>query len=265
MRTKILFRLSVIVFALFLIGCQRNHYSEGMRQYERKNYDEALEAFNNVKESDDFYDESQLMIETIDSILDNKKLLQFFQDSLQQARLAIADSIEKAKEAEIAAKIAYQNRPWRVREYADEFGDLTGNLYISTIAHGTFSNSATRNSYLYAEIRVTKQYIGVLLTEYSELRPMVNFRGYGRLSLRNKEGDTFTTSTRSDWNKNGGLLFRDLYSTFSDEYLHTRYTDLFNFLKNCDGEVRVVVNDRYSSEYRFTIDLTGFIDEFNKL
>ena len=43
------------------------------------------------------------------------------------------------------------------------------------------------------------------------------------------------------------------------------YSNLRNFIKKSIGEIKVVINDKYSSVYRFTIDATGFTDEFNLL
>ena len=56
---------------------------------------------------------------------------------------------------------------WEKRNYVDEFDNPTGEHFISTTVYGKFSNSATTNSSLMAQIQVNSEDISIVLWEYS--------------------------------------------------------------------------------------------------
>ena len=169
------------------------------------------------------------------------------EDSLS---LAISDSINQVRLDSIAAVRAYENRHWKLGNFVDEFGDLTGEKNIRTTVEGTFSNSATRDSYLYARILITKVNAGIFLHEYQRSGPAEKFIGSGTIMLRNSNNEDLRITTSRSWGQDGGLLI--------DNSIRPNFSQLRNFLMKSVGEVRVVIRDQYSSVYNFTIDATGF-------
>lgn len=165
------------------------------------------------------------------------------QDSIQKVK---ADSIRKAE----AEKQAYLNRPWQIGEFVDNFGDKSGRKYIQTRSSGTFSNSATTNSFLSVEFFITTKNAGLFLHEYSSERSAVKFIGDGTIIMKNEAGDKISINTSDDWNQQGGILISNTY-----------YNQLVSFLKKSSGTVRVYVADEYSSSYNFSISLLGFNEE----
>ncbi len=77
------FYLSVMTFTLIfiLVGCT-NNYRDGVSEYEAGNYEKAIEYFHEISEEDEYYDETQIMIAKIDSILEEQRLEQERQDSI---------------------------------------------------------------------------------------------------------------------------------------------------------------------------------------
>lgn len=139
--------------------------------------------------------------------------------------------------------------------------DRTDEAYIETDALGTFSNSATRESYLYVKLTVTKKSIGIFLHEYERDRPAQYFIGdEGVLRLKNSTGQTLTIRSLGKWNDSGGIsVWNDQYAKKWDR------SNLVAFLKKSVGKVQVYMHDGYSSTYNFEIDCTGFTHEYNNL
>ena len=95
---------------------------------------------------------------------------------------------------------------WEERAFRDKFGEVTKEKFIQTEAIGTFSNSATSNSFLKVEFLVKGDGVfGIFMHEYSPNRPSVHFIGDGVVMARNSSGKDFKTTNISKWNTEGGI------------------------------------------------------------
>ena len=180
-------------------------------------------------------------------------------DSLRKMELAIEDSLRQAKRDSIEAALAYANRPWKISYLSDEFGYSTNEKCIVTQSDGLFSNSATSNSYLFAQIIITKIRTGILLHEYNRSKPPAKFIDSrwqkGTLLMRNSDGRTLKLPVvDSNWGHSGGLRFGG-----------TLHPEIVKFFKASDGSIEIYIKDNFSSEYRFSINVLGFTDEYSLL
>lgn len=151
-------------------------------------------------------------------------------------------------------KVETKRIDWSIGSFVDDFGDRTGEKYIQIKTEGTFSNSATSNSFLGVELLFTKKHAGLFLHEYNNNRPAQHFIGNGTISLKNSDGIVVNGYTGSKWNNTGGITLSG--GTF---------TKIKNFLLKSTGQIRVHVQDEYSSTYDFTINADGFAEKFKSL
>ncbi len=84
--------LFLLSLTFVFLGCT-NDYSQGMDCYEAEEYEKALNYFNNVDESDKYFEESQKMIAKIEDILEEQRVDQTRQDSIRAIELVRRDSI----------------------------------------------------------------------------------------------------------------------------------------------------------------------------
>lgn len=176
------------------------------------------------------------------------------------------DSIELAKSHSImkieAEKETLTNRRWEIRTFVNEYGEKTEEKYIETKTDGTFSNSATSNSYLRTEIILTKKAAGIFLHEYKESSAPVKFIGSSRVKMKNNNNEEIEIFSGRSWNQTGGILIDNNNHTQGNE---SDYSKFLRFLKKSNGEIKFVIYDKYSSVYRFSVDMGGFEEEFSKL
>lgn len=151
----------------------------------------------------------------------------------------------------------YKNQPWELNTFVDEFGDNTNKKYISTHTEGIFSNSATSGSILYVEVFFTKTSTGIFLHEYNQTSPPIKLIGSGRIKLKNSNNEILIIPLTREWNTSGGLKIYD-----SDEGYSGYSTMLRKFIQKSVGEIKVVIIDKYSSSYKFSIDVTGFMNAY---
>jgi hypothetical protein len=119
---------------------------------------------------------------------------------------------------------------------------------------GVFSDSATSESYLGVEVLFTKTASGIFLHKYNQSSPSVSFIGGGKIDLKNTFGGTLSFYTTYKWNQEGGLRVSG-----------TACKKFRDYLKQSFGEVKVIIEDNYSSKYLFTINTTGFSEAYNEL
>lgn len=190
------------------------------------------------------------------SNLTQKSAEQAILDSLANAR---QDSIKKA-EAELK-EIA--NRPWKAGYFTNEYGEQTKEKFIMTSVIGEFSNSATSNEFLLAEVLVKKTAAGIFLHEYNAQNPPQKFVGTARIKLKNSDGKELEIFSSSPWNQGGGILISNF--TLVEGAESYDFSGFRNFIKKSEGEIKVVIYDEYSSSYRFSIKSKGFVEEFELL
>jgi hypothetical protein len=87
--------------------------------------------------------------------------------------------------------------------------------------------------------------------EYSPNRPSVHFIGDGVVMARNSSGKDFKTTNISKWNTEGGIAVHG--------------GGLVPFLKSSVGDVKIHVEDEYSSTYDFVIKADGFASAYDRL
>jgi hypothetical protein len=159
------------------------------------------------------------------------------------------DSIEKANA-----------HPWKGGSFVDEFGDQTKEKFIQTQVEGYFSNSATSKSYLFAEILFKKDAAGIFLHQYNSSEPAQKFIGSVQIQMKNEIGQKLIINTSREWSKKGGTLIENWADINKYDFSVLR-----DFIKKSTGKIKVVIFDDYSGVFNFTIDATGFEQEFRKL
>ena len=89
---------------------------------------------------------------------------------------------------------------WRIGSYVDDFGDATSQKFIANEVSGTFSNSATNDSYLYARVFVDgfpKEEIHFRFSEYDRNSPVTGYMSSGQSyfgKVRDQNGTTYSFS-----------------------------------------------------------------------
>ncbi|MCK3684232.1 hypothetical protein [Maribellus sp. YY47] len=149
---------------------------------------------------------------------------------------------EKARQDSI--KLANINNlgSWDIGYYVDDFGERTGEFFVSMFVNGTFSNSATTNSDLKVRFMIDKNSSRIQLYEYARDHP-VKGEGFIYFKIRDKNNKEFEIRA---YNSDHGN------TTIEDEY----DKKLRNILLN-GGEIKFVAEaDKYGSPstYKFAID-----------
>ncbi len=142
---------------------------------------------------------------------------------------------------------------WTVGNYVDEFGDETGDHFITQneVQYGTFSNSVTYGEDLLWDIRVDTYSVDFFLYEYGSY----SVGGYGsyRLSVRDESGNTHTFNLET-----------------GDNFLYTNWKDtpqMISLLKT-ERPLRLVINQTEygSSKYNLgTLETSGFNTVYNQI
>lgn len=144
----------------------------------------------------------------------------------------------------------FLNAKWEVANYVDEFGDLTGDKFLSEIIYdGKFSNSATTNSELTIKFLVDKDEVNIKLFEYGSKLVKLGIGGY-RVSVKyDGKVETFNNIELS-----GDRLVIKNHNA----------KKLLNIFKEYDN-VKFYIDGYYSTEYNFTLkDNSGFNSIYNE-
>lgn len=150
----------------------------------------------------------------------------------------------------IILSITFLNAKWAVGNYVDEFGDLTGNNFLSNIIFGKFSNSATTNSRLKVRFLVDKDKVSIQLYEYDSQLVKTDIEGY-RVSIK-YDGNVETFY--------GVPLEGDRL-----KITHNNAKKLINIFKEYDN-IKFYIDGYYKSEYNFTLkDNSGFNSIYNEI
>lgn len=145
---------------------------------------------------------------------------------------------------------------WELRDYVDEFGLSTGKSFISTTVYdGKFSNSATTNSKLTAVMQVDKDDVMIILYEYA--------RNQVKCSYKSDQYSITMLDTNNEKHYLSGTMYNGGFRIYiADAYRST----VLNALKG-SGTVRfyVVLSDRITTTYSFSIETSNFRDAYNLL
>jgi hypothetical protein len=119
---------------------------------------------------------------------------------------------------------------------------------------GVFSDSISSEFNLSVELLFTKTVSGIFLHKYESSNSPLTFKDGAKINLKNEFGGTLNFYTIYKWNQEGGLrVSGPACKNFRD------------YLKQSFGEVKVIIEDNYSSKYKFTINTTGFSEAYNGL
>lgn len=167
------------------------------------------------------------------------KILQPSIDKKIEEELALK---EKARQDSI--KLANINNlgAWEIGHYVDDFGERTGEFFVSMFLYGTFSNSATTNSDLKVRFMIDKNSSRIQLYEYAGDHP-VKGEGFIYFKIRDKNNKEYEIRAYNSDHGNTTIEEDD------DKKLR-------NILMT-GGEIKFVAEaDKYGSPstYKFTID-----------
>lgn len=147
---------------------------------------------------------------------------------------------------------------WLKRYYVDEFGSPTDIPYATlknVKASGTFSNSATNNSRMYAKFIVDANRLNLELFEYESEFPVSGLiSDYAVIKIKDSAGTTSELRTRAKFSDSNTkrLVISDAYDVKT----------VFCALLNSDSvQFRIEVRNTYGSSasiYLFSVDARGF-------
>lgn len=169
-------------------------------------------------------------------------------------------SVNTPEEFVAAASIqpSTEQSAWMKRYYVDEFGSPTNTPYLTlrdAKAKGTFSNSATNNSRMYAEILVNSDRLGIELFEYESEFPVSGISSdYAVIKIRDLAGTTWELKSKPKFanSNNKRLIITD----------NQDVKTVFGALLNSDSvQFRIEVRNTYGSSasiYLFSVDARGF-------
>lgn len=151
------------------------------------------------------------------------------------------------------------NAGWEVLNYVDEFGDSTNSSYISYIAEGTFSNSATINSQLLVKVMVIPgDFIKFALFEYGSNRVVNSYSSNMEYEIAYKfeSGETGCTC--------GGITSgNDSLMVVNGVDGYDGRISLKDFKTPQIIKIAITQMDRPTTKYRFSIDTTGFAEVYD--
>lgn len=144
---------------------------------------------------------------------------------------------------------------WQKAFYVDEFNNPTNKAYIynKNSFNGTFSNSATNNSSLSAQILIDSDYVSIVLYEYSNMRVKgITTTNYDITILDDNGVKHYTTGTMYE----------------NDDRIRLLDTNLINLIKSNERiQIHLVENAKYGypSSYLFSVtreNFTSVYDDF---
>ena len=149
---------------------------------------------------------------------------------------------------------------WKIQYGVDEFGDATSTGYISYLAEGTFSNSATTNSLLYVNVLVTNESdLLFTLFEYGSSKVINTYSRLAEYEINYKLENGKTGKVYGAMANNDGTYL--IYVPGKSGYDSLDY--ISEFKKNQTIKFMITPIDRPSTKYNFSIDTTGFEETFN--
>jgi hypothetical protein len=182
--------------------------------------------------------------------------IESYADQLIREMNARTDSVKRINDSILNER---EKHPWRIETYNDEFGDPTKEKFAYTSSTGTFSNSATTDAHLFVSIMIDKEAAGIMLYEYDANRSPVSFIGSdGSINMKNEAGQKIViTNCLFKWNQQGGVKLTNA--------INSNFSRFKKFILQSTGKIKVVMYDKYSSEYNFTINANGFSEILSQL
>ena len=141
---------------------------------------------------------------------------------------------------------------WEMGEYTDEFNQPTGKKYIIVDSYGTFSNSATTNSSLYAALQIDKDDIRIMMWEYNSnlVKGTFDYENYNITILDENNIKYYYT----------GVIYK---GSTRINFADSDRNEIFNLLRNNHTLKIYLKSTKYSiSTYLFTINTAGFSEAY---
>ena len=141
------------------------------------------------------------------------------------------------------------NGDWEVKHFADNFGNPTSKVYISTpFKLGVFKNSATNGSGLGGSLLVTDNSVEIKLLEYGT-HPVSVISRNAFISVQVKAGDMTETIK---------------YNSFASNRVIVKNTEpIYKALtENDEVQIYVYISDYTTSSYIFTVSGRGFVHAY---
>ncbi len=148
------------------------------------------------------------------------------------------------------------DNPWTINSFAPKEGEKEGKKFVRFATEGTFSDSTSTDSYLFAEVLINKASAGFFLHEFKKSNPAVKFSDHIRIKMTNSSGEELQMTSTRAWNKSGGILI---------EKNNNDYSQFRIFLLQSTGNIGVEIRDQGSTIYHFNINTDGFSDSFTSL
>jgi hypothetical protein len=153
-------------------------------------------------------------------------------------------------------KVKTEPSAWTINSFAPKDGQTEGRKYVKFAAEGNFSDTTQAGRYLYAEVFVDKKSAGIFLHKLKKSNPAEKFSAPVHIKMTNSSGNEIQMTSGRRWNTSGGSLI---------ENNNNDYSQMRIFLLQNTGVLAVEVKDSDSNVYKFSLNLSGFSDSFNKL
>lgn len=138
------------------------------------------------------------------------------------------------------------NGVWLVKNYVDEFGNPTDNIFIATTSIGAFSNSATNGSELLAGIIVNRNDVEINLLEYGS-HPISVVGSSASIKVKmSVNGETIDVGEAT-------------FNKYTKRLTINNALPIFKTLaENSKVRMLITIDDYSLSKYLFDIDSAGF-------
>ena len=138
------------------------------------------------------------------------------------------------------------NGVWLVKNYVDEFGNPTDNIFIATTSIGAFSNSATNGSKLLAGIIVNRNDVEINLLEYGS-HPISVVGSSASIKVKmSVNGETIDVGEAT-------------FNKYTKRLTINNALPIFKTLaENSKVRMLITIDDYSLSKYLFDIDSAGF-------
>lgn len=142
---------------------------------------------------------------------------------------------------------------WTVKKYVDEFGDQTGEEFLTiSTPNGKYLWSGNDNE-LGAALLVDKQSAAILLLEYGNSQATNIFSSDNDYIIKTKDSSGNTKTFEGVMYGNGG-----------DRVILKDYSGFISLLKD-GGETKFYVESNINAKYNFTLNLDGFNEAYSQL
>lgn len=128
-------KLSTILILLVIVSCT-NHYEEGKKLFESKDYGNSITEFKQVSESNENYNQSQILLAKADSLIKIIRREEFVKDSIANIRekirrdsIALVEKIRRDSIALAEKKLATEKEIDRLQNELKSIKTFNGKEY----------------------------------------------------------------------------------------------------------------------------------------